>query len=477
MPERKLYPEDVYPEYYKRNSYEASHELIGILNNLGIPFITPQGIRFLSYRFGDGCSVSTPLSHKSVRLRAASEYYQRHKKAPSDSALRAAFLIFKSQASRSTRDVHFRIGADEGSIHLDPAWNCGRHIEITRDGWSLRRNLIDTVPSPTVAPQPAVDPLHDIDPIAELDKLRHLLRLENDRPAWLRVVVWLLAAFRPADDNQHPRDYPILQISGPAGSGKTSAARMLRALVDPSLAPINFTPTNEAAGGRIARDNHVVFIDGATRLARRPAEVLARLSTGLPASFHGEMQNVSRPIIITTNEPDAADRLSSRILPVELPELPDPLPNDELNRRFEEHRKSIVEGILLLLAVALRCLPGMPFPEKARFPEAVQWATAALLDVDQKELVCVTRAENKLQADLIKITTEGGGEWKGTATELVAALNLKLTARALSQKLAEIHPICVTKSRRKEERTIKLTLEADAKPENPAGPGKSGLIR
>ncbi len=359
------------------------------------------------------------------------------------------------------------------AIHLDPAWNCGRHIEITRDGWSLRRNLIDTVPSPTVAPQPAVDPLHDIDPIEELDKLRHLLRLENDRPAWLRVVVWLLAAFRPADDNQHPRDYPILQISGPAGSGKTSAARMLRALVDPSLAPINFTPTNEAAGGRIARDNHVVFIDGATRLARRPAEVLARLSTGLPASFHGEMQNVSRPIIITTNEPDAADRLSSRILPVELPELPDPLPNDELNRRFEEHRKSIVEGILLLLAVALRCLPGMPFPEKARFPEAVQWATAALVDVDQKELVCVTRAENKLQADLIKITTEGGGEWKGTATELVAALNLKLTARALSQKLAEIHPICVTKSRRKDERTIKLTLEADAKPENPADPAKA----
>ena len=109
MPERKLFPEDVYPEYYKRNSYEASHELIGILNNLGIPFITPQGIRFLSYRFGDGCSVSTPLSHKSVRLRAASEYYQRHKKAPSDSALRAAFLIFKSQASRSTRDVSLSI--------------------------------------------------------------------------------------------------------------------------------------------------------------------------------------------------------------------------------------------------------------------------------------------------------------------------------------------------------------------------------
>ncbi len=94
----------------------------------------------------------------------------------------------------------------------------------------------------------------------------------------------------------------------------------------------------------------------------------------------------------------------------------------------------------------------------------------------RKDSHLLTRAENKLQADLIKITTEGEGEWKGTATELVAALNLKLTARALSQKLAEIHPICVTKSRRKDERTIKLTLEPDSKPESPAGAGKSGLI-
>ncbi len=117
MAERKLFPEDVYPEHYKRNSYGECHELLTILNGLGIPFITPQGIRFLSYRCGDGCSISTPLSHKGVRPRAASQYYNKRQKAPSESALRSAFLIFKSQANRSTRDVHLRIAASEGSIH------------------------------------------------------------------------------------------------------------------------------------------------------------------------------------------------------------------------------------------------------------------------------------------------------------------------------------------------------------------------
>ncbi len=50
-------------------------------------------------------------------------------------------------------------------------------------------------------------------------------------------------------------------------------------------------------------------------------------------------------------------------------DLPNPLPSAELNRRFEEHRKSIIEGILLLLAVGLRLLPDTLLPEKRDFPK------------------------------------------------------------------------------------------------------------
>jgi hypothetical protein len=226
---------------------------------------------------------------------------------------------------------------------------------------------------------------------------------------------------------------------------------MLRTLIDPSQAPINFTPSNEAAAGRLARDNQVVFIDGVTRLNRRPAEVLARLSTGLPVNFHGEQQNLSRPVVITTNEAGAVERLSSRVLTVELPALPNPLPQDELHRRFEAMRPALVGALCTLLSTALRRLPGMPLPEASRFPEAAQWAAAALDTIDEKELFCVT------QSDLVNLIFESNGEWTGTASELKAALNSSLTPRALSQSLSEISGICVTKTRTKDTRTLTLS--------------------
>ena len=455
----KLGPADIYPEFIKREPRTpASQELLAMLNHLGSPFTTPQGSLFLSYRWGDGCSQTTYFRNPAIRSNAIREYLDKHARPPRENDLRSACRAFQAQATRLRYDVHLRIGDIAGNIHFDPAWHsgplAGKHIQITPDGWKTATNRVNTVLPATVAAQPQVDPHRDTppDPVASLDPFRRLLRLENDHSAWLRVLVWLFAAFRPPVAPDTPRDHPILQISGPAGSGKTTAARLLRALVDPNDAPINFTPSSELAAGRLARDNHVVFIDGVTRLARRGAEVLARLSTGLPAKFHGDLQNLSRPIVITTNEPDAASRLASRVLPVHLPALEAPLPQDEVRKQFETLRPSLVAAILTLLSTALRRLPDTPSPDAARFPEAVQWAQAALEPEDPNELVCVTRPHDKLEADLTDLVINQ--PWKGTATELKEALSSPLSTKALSQALNKISAVSVTKTRTCQTRTI-----------------------
>ena len=462
--ERKLFPEDVNPEFYADflKPSPVEREIANIAADMAIPYRTPQGVPFFSTRVGDGCSASHAFRNRMFRNVVMEKYRERHGEAPKETQLRRGLRAFEARTMKLTKDVFLRIAyGGPNIICYDPKWDDGRHIEITPYGWNADRNYIDTVLPETAIPQvevrPAVDEPQDAH--SALNELRKLLRLENDTPSWLRIVVWLLTAFRPAQDNQTPRDYPILELSGPPSSGKTAAAKMLRALIDPSQAPICFTPTNEAQGGRVARDNHVVVIDGTTRLARRPSEVLARLSTGLPAKFHGEIQNVSRPIIITTNEEGAVDRLANRVLHVQLPALPNPLPQEELLKRFESQRQQIVEAILTTISTALSRLPEMPLPQNARFPEAIQWACAAMPSLDEKNLVCVTKPKNKLEADLYKLTVDNGGEWKGTATELAKLLNSKLTARALSQKLNEIDAVCVTKSRIGAERAIKLTLE------------------
>ena len=53
------------------------------------------------------------------------------------------------------------------------------------------------------------------------------------------AVAWLLAAFR----DKGP--YPVLVLTGEQGSAKSTCARMLRALVDPSEAPLRSVPRYE----------------------------------------------------------------------------------------------------------------------------------------------------------------------------------------------------------------------------------------
>jgi hypothetical protein len=498
---------DINPDFCKKDPpLPENLELFYKFEHVGIPFVTSQGSRFISTRWGDGGSQTTPLHYPAIRLAAIHQFIEEHGVPPREASLRNAFRAFCAKANSDWRAIHPRIGLHEGAIHIDPFWRApsfaGKHIVVTAKGWRTRTNQIDTILPPTASAYPPIDPAGNNGlTFPVLEQMRHLLRLDNDQPAWLRVLVWLLAAFRPPASPDAPRDLPILQISGPPSSGKTTAARFLRSLVDPSDAPITFTPSTEAAAGRIARDNHVVFIDGTTRLNRRPAELLARLSTGLPAKFHGDIQNLSRPIILTINEEGAADRLAHRVLPVDLPPLTNPLPPDELRAQFEALRPSLVAALLTLLSTALRRLPDTPCPQGARFPEAAQWAAAAFEGLDLNELVCVTQPQNPLEAKLSSVITGAGGTWKGTATQLVAALDSHLSARAqpdettypsnqpraagrywpkaLSQKLKQISIICVTTHRTNKERTLTLTRLAHASHPDPGqvNPGQVASVR
>ena len=457
---------------------------LSCLTRVGDAFSTPGGARFLSYPYGDGTSCTLPLHHPAVRTKASLMYREERGEFPGDSAIRNGFRLFQDHATKETRNIHLRLGQADDAIHIDTGYSgnihAGKHFKIDAQGWRLEVNSLETVLPKTAAPFPdfAIPREHSRhfngkcrrhpNPHTALDPLRTLLRLDNDRPAWLRVLTWLFAALRPQASPGVLRDYPILQISGPAGSGKTTAARILRSLVDPSTAPINTTPSTESAASRLARDNHVIFIDGTTRLARRPSELLARLSTGMPVDFHGDPQNTSRPILLTINETDAAQKLHSRILPVELPPLESPLPPEELHKRIEAMRAAVFPALMTLLSTAIRRLPEVPLPQNARFPEATQWFEAAMSTQDEKELVCVTSPENSFEAKIMDLLAANGGEWKGTASELNAILETDLIPRALSVEIRKIPHLCVTENRTKHKRTLHLSInQPDPQPAPP----------
>ena len=88
------------------------------------------------------------------------------------------------------------------------------------------------------------------------------------------AVAWLLAALR----NEGP--YPVLVLTGEQGSAKSTCARMLRALVDPSQAPLRSVPRIERDLFIAAQREHVIALDNLSGVPAWLSDALCRLSTG-----------------------------------------------------------------------------------------------------------------------------------------------------------------------------------------------------
>jgi hypothetical protein len=147
---------------------------------------------------------------------------------PSARSIRGAGAIRRSRARRPRPHAEHA-----GSIYLDLADEHWRAVEIGADGWRMNKFPPVRFRRPTgLLPLPAPERgglIEDLLPFLNL----------SSRNDFVSVVAWLLAALRPGGP------YPLLTISGEQGSAKTILSRMLKALVDPNMAPVRALPREE----------------------------------------------------------------------------------------------------------------------------------------------------------------------------------------------------------------------------------------
>jgi hypothetical protein len=308
-------------------------------------------------------------------------YYVDVGKAASAQALNDALrtLQGKAQFEGPERPVHVRVAGDNAAIYLDlgdPAW---RAAEITAAGW----RVVERPPVYFRRPRGLLPlPL----PVAGggLDELRPFVNLPaqggQDDPFRL-LTAWLVAAVR----DRGP--YPVLCLHGQQGAAKSTAARVLRALIDPNAAPLRSEPRDERDLMIAATNGWVVALDNLDGVFPWLSNALCRLSTEggfatreLYTNREETILTAMRPAILTGIE-DLATRgdLLDRCILLELPAIGEDGRRTErdLWSAFELARPRLLGALLDAASGALRELPRVRLASLPRLADFAEWAVAA----------------------------------------------------------------------------------------------------
>lgn len=352
---------------------------------------------------------------------------------------------------RPEREVFLRVGKHNENIYIDLGTDDWRIIRVSPSGWEV----IPYINCPIRFYRPDCQlPLPIPTREGSLDDLWQLLNVrEADRPL---VVGWLLSCLTPDGSK------PILVFSGEKGSGKSSAATLLKRLADPTKVSKLSTVGDSRTVAVAALNRWVLCYDNLTHLSVEQQDLLCCISTGagyshrtLYTDLEETFLEFRRPQILTGIDlvPTRSDLLD-RCLLVRLERISeeDRLTEEELETLTADLLPGIYGALLDLLVTALRNLPETQPAKLPRLADFAQLCLAAGIPGFQEayaanlETGCQAAVEaNPLAEGILSLLDACDGNWRGTSTELVRKLQeldptsrefQKLSARSVGRKLA-----------------------------------------
>jgi hypothetical protein len=403
-------------------------------------FHTPAGDSYATVTVRGHCETHL-VKAKGFRRWLVRVYFERYDRPPGNQALQDALGLLEARAEFDgpEREVYVRVAGHGGNIYIDLANEDWQVVEITPAGWRVvsgedapvrfrrpRGMLVLPTPTPAGGGDDSCDGL-----------LRRFFNVSDEDDLRL-IVAWLVAALRPTSP------YPVLLLQGEQGSAKSTAERLVRALVDPSAAPLRTTPRSEH-DLYIAADNaHVIALDNISTLPPWLSDALCRLSTGggfstrtLYENREEELFEGMKPVILNgitdvVSRPDLLDRALIVVLP--------PIPDEErrleaeLWREFEQARPAILASLFDAVSGALRSVEDVRLEGRPRMADFATWATAAEESLGWQPGAFISAysgnrqeaTDSALDADPVAAAVlefmSDRDEWTGSATELWTAL-------------------------------------------------------
>jgi len=416
----------------------------------GLPFTATDGQAFvrLNALSSQGFYI-LPVRSRAYREWFLHEFYAQFDTLPTSRAFHSILNYLEAEANHDQRNqclaVWRRVGCrGRGLVPTHILVNLANprceFVEISPAGWKTTaganapfqtsRSAL-TLPAPT-APPPSSNPL---------ETLRSCLNLSS-RADWLRCLAWLLAALRPDGP------FPILILQGPPGSGKSSAARLLRSVFDPCASPLTPIPSSVRDLLTLARHNWILAFDHLSALSPQLSDALCRLSSGIGATLRETagpgaetlQQFYKRPILLTvTGRWSCPADFVHRSLTVDFPPLT-PLAEDRFLAVFLETWPEILAALCSAVAVALTRMPHID-PPPGRSPDALAWAMAAspALGCTEDEMrLAFAHSDPDPMTEAVRTLLQQRRHFAGTATQLLELLQPIVgcrTPKGLSQHL------------------------------------------
>lgn len=292
-------------------------------------------------------------------------------KSPRDQSIREALgtLAGLGRFQGEFLPIHLRTAGADGEYFLDlAAPGSSRAVRIRPGAWEI----VETPAAMFVRPE-SMQPLPE--PVAG-GSIEALWRVANiPVGARLLALAWLVECLRP------DTPYPVAELLGEQGSGKSGTQTALRGLFDPNACNLRGAPKSVEDIFVSAGACPVLSYENVSHLPAPMQDALCVLATGggyakrkLYSDSEESIISVKRPIILNgISACVTAQDLVDRTITIETPVITERMEVTELWREYESERPRLLGALLDIAAKALELLPSMHIPADER-PRLVEFA-------------------------------------------------------------------------------------------------------
>jgi hypothetical protein len=326
-------------------------------------------------------------------------------------------------------DVHVRIAHFGRAVYLDLGNDKWEAVEIDENGWRI------VAPPPVMFRRP--DGLEALPyPVdgGTIDELRPFLNVRDDQ--WPLIVGFVAALLSHGP-------YPVLVPIGEQGCGKSTAARVIRRLIDPNSAELRGYPQNVQDLAIAANNSWVLSFDNLSSIPIWLSDALCRIATGggfatrlLYSDDEERIFHSMRPTIVNgIGDVVARSDLLDRSVLINLPVIRDVTPEAQFWADFDAALPRLLGAVLDAVSMAIANVGTVELEQTPRMADFARWVTAAepALGLDDGEFLRAYLA-NRATADQTALEASPIGrfilriaeyeqQWEGSATELLAKLN------------------------------------------------------